>query len=292
MNLQGFVIQLLSGLSVGMVIFLIAVGLSLIFGTLQVLNLAHAALYMLGAYLCFWISSLLSQFSGSFWVSLLVAPALVALFGGFLEVLLLRRIYDREMLEQFLLTFAFIFIIGDLCKLAWGVEYHIVDTPWPLDAPIIWGGLIFPRYNIFLILFGPLLYLGLWALIRYTRLGSIIRAVTHNREMANALGVNVPHVYTGVFMLGCWLAGLGGALVAPMSAVMPGMDAVVLIDCFVIVVIGGLGSLSGAFLGSIIFGLVTAFGILVAPRLAIAFGFILMIVVLVIRPWGLMGKPE
>ena len=292
MNLQGLVIQLLSGMSVGMVIFLIAVGLSLIFGTLQVLNLAHASLYMLGAYLCFWISSMLSQVSGSFWWSLLMAPLLVAMFGGFLEVLLLRRIYAREMLDQFLLTFALILIIGDLCKLAWGVDYHTVDTPWPLDKAVIFGGLMFPSYNLFLILCGPLIYVGLWSLIRYTRLGSVVRAVTYNREMANALGVNVPIVYTGVFMLGCWLAGLGGALVAPMSAVMPGMDMVVLIDCFIIVVIGGLGSISGAFLGSMIFGLVTAFGILVAPRLAIAFGFILMIVVLIIRPWGLMGKPE
>ncbi len=292
MNIQGLVIQLLSGMSVGMVIFLIAVGLSLIFGTLQVLNLAHASIYMLGAYLCFWISSMLSQVSGSFWWSLLMAPLLVAMFGGFLEVLLLRRIYGREMLDQFLLTFALILIIGDLCKLAWGVEYHTVDTPWPLDKAIIFGGLVFPRYNVFLILSGPLIYVGLWSLIRYTRLGSVVRAVTYNREMANALGVNVPLVYTGVFMLGCWLAGLGGALVAPMSAVMPGMDMVVLIDCFIIVVIGGLGSISGAFLGSMIFGLVTAFGILVAPRLAIAFGFILMIIVLIIRPWGLMGKPE
>lgn len=292
MNLQGLVIQLLSGMSVGMVIFLIAVGLSLIFGTLQVLNLAHASFYMLGAYLCFWISSMLSQLSGSFWWSLLMAPLLVAMFGGFLEVLLLRRIYAREMLDQFLLTFALILIIGDLCKLAWGVDYHTVDTPWPLDKAVIFGGLLFPSYNLFLILCGPLIYVGLWSLIRYTRLGSVVRAVTYNREMANALGVNVPIVYTGVFMLGCWLAGLGGALVAPMSAVMPGMDMVVLIDCFIIVVIGGLGSISGAFLGSMIFGLVTAFGILVAPRLAIAFGFILMIVVLIIRPWGLMGKPE
>jgi len=292
MNLQGLVIQLLSGMSVGMVIFLIAVGLSLIFGTLQVLNLAHASIYMLGAYLCFWISSMLSQVSGSFWWSLLMAPLLVAMFGGFLEVLLLRRIYGREMLDQFLLTFALILIIGDLCKLAWGVEYHTVDTPWPLDKAMRFGGLVFPRYNVFLILSGPLIYVGLWSLIRYTRLGSVVRAVTYNREMANALGVNVPLVYTGVFMLGWWVGGLGGALVAPMSAVMPGMDMVVLIDCFIIVVIGGLGSISGAFLGSMIFGLVTAFGILVAPRLAIAFGFILMIVVLIIRPWGLMGKPE
>jgi branched-chain amino acid transport system permease protein len=292
MSLQGFILQLLSGLSVGMVVFLIAVGLSLIFGTLRVLNLSHGSLYMLGAYLCFWISSMLSQWSGSFWWALLIAPVLVALFGGLMEVLLLRRIYDREHLEQFLLTFAVILIIGDLCKLGWGVDYRMVETPWPLNGPFIYGDFIFPRYNLFLIFCSPLIFVGLWSLMRYTRLGRVIRAVTYSREMANALGVNVPLVYTGVFALGCGLAGLGGSLVAPMSAVMPGMDMVVLIDCFIIVVIGGLGSLTGAFLGAVIFGLVNAFGILVAPRLAIAFGFILMIVVLVIRPWGLMGKPE
>lgn len=292
MTFQGLIIQLLSGISTGMVIFLIAVGLSLVFGTLQVLNLAHAALYMLGAYLCFWISSTLSEVTGAFWWALLLAPFGVAIFGGLVEVLLLRRIYDREHLDQYLLTFALILIIGDLCKLAWGVDFNMVPTPWPLNGPVIWGKIIFPRYNLFLILCGPVVFVGLWALIRYTRLGKIIRAMTYNREMANALGTNVPLVYTVVFMLGCWLAGLGGALVSPMSSVMPGMDMVVLIECFIIVVIGGLGSLPGAFLGSLIFGLVNAFGILVAPRLAIAFAFILMIIVLIVRPWGLMGKPE
>jgi branched-subunit amino acid ABC-type transport system permease component len=275
-----------------MVIFLIAVGLSLIFGTLGVLNLSHGSLYMLGAYLCFWISSTLSQFSGSFWWALLIAPIAVALFGGLIEVLLLRRIYEMEHLVQFLLTFALILIIGDLCKLGWGVDYHMVETPWPVNGPFILGNFIFPRYNLFIILCSPAIFVGLWSLIRYTKLGRVIRAVTYSREMASALGVNVPMVYTGVFMLGCGLAGLGGSLVAPMSAVMPGMDMVVLVDCFIIVVIGGLGSLTGAFMGSIIFGLVHAFGILVAPRLAIAFGFILMAVVLIIRPRGLMGKPE
>ena len=148
MTFQALVIQLLSGISVGMVIFLIAVGLSLIFGTLRVLNLAHGALYMLGAYLCFWISSALSQLSGAFWWTLLLAPLAVAIFGGFLEILLLRRIYAREMLDQFLLTFALILIIGDLCKLAWGVDYHMVSTPWPLNGPIILGSIVFPRYNV------------------------------------------------------------------------------------------------------------------------------------------------
>ena len=292
MTFQGFIIQILSGLSTGMVIFLIAVGLSLVFGTLRVLNLAHGALYMLGAYMCYWISSVVVQTSGSFWWALLLAPVGVALFGGLVEVLLLRRIYDREHLDQYLLTFALVLVVGDLCKLAWGVEFLLVSTPWPLNGPVFVMGMPFPSYNIFLIFCGPLVFMGLWALIRYTRLGKIIRAITYNREMANALGTNVPLVYTVVFMLGCWLAGLGGTLVVPTSSAMPGMDMVVLIECFIIIVIGGLGSLPGAFLGSLIFGLVNAFGILVAPRLAVAFGFILMIIVLIIRPWGLMGKPE
>jgi len=292
MTYQGLIIQILSGLSTGMVIFLIAVGLSLVFGTLRILNLAHGAVYMLGAYLCYWISSVMVQVSGSFWWALLLAPVGVALFGGLLEILLLRRIYDREHLDQYLLTFALVLVVGDLCKLAWGVEFLLVSTPWPLKGPVFILGMPFPSYNVFLIFCGPLIFIGLWALIRYTRLGRIIRAMTYNREMANALGTNVPLVYTVVFMLGCWLAGLGGALVVPTSSAMPGMDMVVLIECFIIIVIGGLGSLPGAFLGSLIFGLVNAFGILVAPRLAVAFGFILMIIVLIIRPWGLMGKPE
>jgi branched-chain amino acid transport system permease protein len=292
MNFQGIVIQILSGISTGMVIFLIAVGLSLVFGTLRILNLAHGALYMVGAYLCYWISSLIAQNAGGFWLALLFAPLGVGLFGGLVEVVLLRRIYDREHLDQYLLTFALVLIIGDLCKLAWGVEYHLVPAPWPFQGPIFVLGMPFPSYNIFLIACGPLVFTGLWALIRYTRLGKVIRAMTYNREMANALGTNVPMVYTVVFMLGCWLAGLGGTLVVPTASAMPGMDMIVLIECFIIIVIGGLGSLSGAFLGSLVFGLVNAFGILVAPRLAVAFAFILMIVVLIIRPWGLMGEPE
>jgi len=292
MTIHGLIIQLLSGISSGMVIFLIAVGLSLIFGTLKVLNLAHGSLYMLGAYLCYWISSQLADLGGSFWLALFFAPLIVALFGGVIEYLLLRRIYDREPLDQYLLTFALILVIGDIIKLLWGVDFNMVPVPWPLNGPLIFMGYVFPKYNLFLILCGPIVFVGLWALMRYTRLGRVIRAITYSREMANALGTNVQMVYTAVFMLGCWFAGLGGTLIAPLTSAMPGMDMVILIECFVIVVIGGLGSLSGAFLGSIIFGMVNAFGILVFPRLAIAFGFILMIFVLIIRPWGLMGKPE
>jgi len=150
MTFQGLIIQLLSGISTGMVIFLIAVGLSLVFGTLQVLNLAHASLYMLGAYLCFWISATLSEVTGAFWWALLLAPLGVAIFGGLVEVLLLRRIYDREHLDQYLLTFALILIIGDLCKLAWGVDFNMVPTPWPLTALLSGETLSFPGITSFL----------------------------------------------------------------------------------------------------------------------------------------------
>lgn len=292
MSYEGIIIQFLSGMSVGMVIFLIAVGLSLIFGTLRILNMAHAVFYMLGAYLCFWITSKFADMPGGFWIALILASFGVAALGGIVEALVIRPIYARETLYQFLVTFGLILMFADIIKFTWGVDYHSVWTPWPLEGSIIILRMPFPTYNLFLIVLGPLVFCGLWSILYKTRLGRTIRAVIYNREMAGALGVNVSLVYTSVFILGCWLSGLGGALMTPIVTVGPGMDMGVLIECFIIVVIGGLGSLPGAFLGSIIFGLVNAFGILIVPRLAIAISFILMIVVLIIRPWGLLGRPE
>lgn len=275
-----------------MVLFLIAAGLSIIFGTLKVLNLAHGTIYMVGSFLCYILTSTFAHITGIFWWTLLIAPIAVALIGGAIEVLLLRRIYSHEMLYQYILTFALILIIGDVCKFFFGVGYQTVAVPWPVNGNIALWGLSFPLYNLFLISCGIVVFLLLSALMRYTSLGSIVRAVTHNRETANALGINVPRVYTGVFMLGCYLAGLAGALMPPMSVVALGSDMAVIIECFIIVVIGGLGSLPGAFLGAIILGLLNAFGIYVMPKLAVAFPFMLMIVILIIRPWGLLGKPE
>ena len=292
MTLEAFTGQALSGISVGMVLFLIAAGLSIIFGTLKVLNLAHGTIYMVGGFLCYILTSKLSHVPGSFWWALLFAPIAVALIGGVIEVLLLRRIYSQEMLYQYILTFALILIFGDACKFFFGVGYQTVAVPWPVHGNISLWGLSFPTYNLFLIGCGIVVFLGLSALMRYTSLGSIVRAVTHNRETANALGINVPRVYTGVFMLGSYLAGLAGTLMPPMSVVALGSDMAVIIECFIIVVIGGLGSLPGAFLGAIILGLLNAFGIYIIPKLALAFPFMLMIVILIIRPWGLLGKPE
>jgi branched-chain amino acid transport system permease protein len=284
--------QALSGLSVGMVLFLIAVGLSVIFGTLKILNLAHATIYMVGGFLCYGLTSTFAQIPGIFWFTLILAPIATALLGGFIEILLLRRIYTEEMLYQYILTFGLILVLGEICKLIWGVGYNTVPVPWPMDGKVSIFEMFFPVYNLFLIGCGVAVFVGLMALMRFTGLGRIIRAVTYNREMASTLGINVPRVYTGVFMLGCWLAGLAGTLMPPMSVVALGADMSVIIECFIIVVIGGLGSLSGAFIGAVILGLVNAFGLYIFPKLTIAFGFILMIIILIIRPWGLMGKPE
>lgn len=277
-----------------MVLFLIAAGLSIIFGTLKILNLAHGSIYMVGGFFCFWLTSTFTNahVAGAFWWTIILAPVGTALLGGLIEAFLLRRIYALEMLYQYILTFGLILIIGELCKLIWGVGYHTVPVPWPFDGTLPILGMKFPVYNIFLIVCGVAVFIGLTLLMNHTGLGRLIRAVTYSREMAGTLGINVPRVYTWVFMLGCWLAGFAGTLMPPMSVVALGSDMAVIIDCFIIVVIGGLGSLSGAFLGSIILGLLNAFGIYIIPKLAVAFGFMLMIVILIIRPWGLMGKPE
>jgi branched-chain amino acid transport system permease protein len=292
MNVDAIWGQVLSGLSVGMVLFLIAAGLSVIFGTLKILNLAHGTIYMVSGFLCYWFTSTFAGIPGIFLITLVLAPVVTALLGGLIERFLLRRIYAEEMLYQYILTFGLILILGELCKLIWGVEYHTVPVPWPLDGKFIMLEMVYPMYNLFLICCGIAVFIGLMSLMRFTGLGRIIRAVTFNREMANTLGINVPRVYTGVFMLGCWLAGLAGTLMPPMSVVALGTDMAVIIDCFIIVVIGGMGSLPGAFIGAIILGLLNAFGISILPKLTVAFGFILMIIVLVIRPWGLLGKPE
>jgi branched-subunit amino acid ABC-type transport system permease component len=286
------VMQLLTGLSGGMVLFLIAAGLSIIFGTLRIINLAHGSIYMLGTFLCFWLTSSFAHIPGVFGWALLFAPLGVALLGGLTEIFLLRRIYGEHELYTFILTFGLILIVGDVCKLIWGVAYHTVSAPWPFSGILSILGMSFPSYGLFLIGCGVAVFIALMALMRYTGLGKTIRAVTYNREVANSLGINAPKVYTGVFVLGCWLAGLAGVLMPPMSVVALGTDMAVIIDCFIIVVIGGLGSLIGAFIGAVILGLLNSFGILVIPRMAVAFGFILMIIILVIRPRGLLGRPE
>lgn len=284
--------QMISGLSVGMVFFLIAAGLSMVFGTLKVLNVAHASFYMLGAYLCYTIIHLFSSSSELFWIAFILAPMGVAIFGGIIEILVLRPLYKREHLYQLILTFGLILVIGDIVKLTWGVQFYMVSIPWPLHGTISLLGARLSYYNLFMIAMGPLVLGTIWLFLHKTKSGRIIRAVTYSRDMSSALGINVSKFYTIVFMFASWLAGLGGTLMAPMSTVFLGMDTTVVIECFIIIVIGGFGSITGAFFGAIVLGLANSLGILILPKQAIAFGFIAMAIVLIVRPWGLMGKPE
>ena len=208
MTVQIAVMQVLTGFSVGMVLFLIASGLSIIFGTLKIINLAHGSIYMFGTFLCFWLTSTFFYIPGIFWWALFLAPIITALLGGLIEIFLLRRIYDEHELYTYILTFGLILIVGDICKLIWGVAYHTVSAPWPVNGVMSILGMYFPVYNLFLIGCGIVVFICITCLMRYTGLGRTIRAVTYNREAASSLGLNAPRVFTAVFMLGCWLAGL------------------------------------------------------------------------------------
>jgi branched-subunit amino acid ABC-type transport system permease component len=211
--------------------------------------------------------------------------------GAAIERLLLRHLYRREELYQLLFTYALVLIIADVVRFTWGTQQLSMPRPPSLDGALTILGTVVPVYSLFIMVLGPTVALGLWLAMNRTGAGRTIRAAAADREMLGALGVNVGWVYTGMFALGSFFAGLGGALVAPIRGLVPGMDVDIIVEAFIIVVIGGLGSLWGTFLGALIFGQVLAFGILVMPRFSIFAAFVLMAVVLIVRPWGLLGKP-
>ena len=284
--------QALAGISNGMLLFLIAAGLSLIFGVLRIINFAHGALFMLGAFIAVSLSGWLPDASASFVAMLIGATAGLAVIGVAIESGLLRRIYRAPHEFQLLLTFALVFILGDAVKLIWGNQDHSVATPPLLVGSTQALGVTFPTYRLFLIAAGIAVALGLWWVLHKTRWGIFVRAATMDRAMLGALGVNTRVLFTTVFALGAALAGLGGALAAPVVSIGPGLHVQVIIDAFVVVVIGGMGSVMGAFVASLLVGLVNAFGILAFPGLSVVLTFALMAVVLIVRPWGLFGNPE
>ena len=285
-------VQVMSGLSVGMFLFLVSVGMSLIFGVTRIVNLAHGSFYMVGAYLMVTLVERLPEAPWAFWVALLVAPLGVAVLGGVIEVTLLRLIYRRDPLMQLILTFGLILVIGTLVLLAWGPDNKSVSRPEALSGSVKILGQPFPSYYLLVLGLAPAVAVALWLIFYRTRWGMLIRAATVDREMLGALGVNVSALYTQVFVFGSWLAGLGGALAAPTVAVAIGMDGDVLTTAFVVVVIGGLGSFAGTFISALLVGLIQSFGILVFPAVSIVLLFALMAVVLIVRPWGLLGRPE
>src|SRR5256884_2796022 len=254
--------QGLVGLTEAMYLWLVAAGLSLIFGVLRVLNFAHGSLYMLGAYLTY---AVFRALGGNFWIALLVGPLLVAAIGWVIEVVFLRRVYRADVAFQLLLTFAFVLILDDLVKLVFGPVYQSPPTPRSLSGAVMIFGSPLPTYHLFILAAGGLVALGPWPFLVEPRRGLLVRATAADREMARALGVRSSRLFTGVFMLGAWLAGLGGAPSIPVPSISPGMGALIIIEAFLVVVLGGLGSLRGAFIGSPAIGLPPSYGIVVPP---------------------------
>lgn len=282
-------VQLLNSISLGMNLFIIAAGLSLIFGVLRVINFAHGAFFMFGAYTAYTVAH---QWGLGFWPSVLAAALFLAAIALFLERTLFQFLYDKEHLMQLLLTFAIVLIMSDVAKLIWGTDQYSVSYPTGLGGAWDLGITFYPSYRIVLVLIGPLILLMLWYFTERTRWGRLTKAATQDREMLASLGINVPIIYTGVFVVGSALAGIGGALASPINSPVPGMDVFIIVECFVIVIIGGLGSLWGSFVGALIYGLVFNFGSVIVPNWQDVFAYLLLLAVLLVRPWGLFGKPE
>ncbi len=284
--------QIMAGLANGMLLFLVASGLSLIFGLSRIINFGHGALFMLGAYIAYTVVGSSPNDLVDFAAMLVLSALGTFLFGVAFEVTILRRIYRSAQASQLLVTFALVLVMGDAVRLIWGPEENSVLPPPQLDGFVRPFGVTFPIYRIFLIGAGVAICVGLWFLLYRTRWGILVRAATADREMLRALGVNVGWIFSLVFGLGAALAGLAGGLAAPIVSVGPGLHAQVLTDAFVIVAIGGMGSFPGSLVGALLVGQANAFGILAFPQMAIVVPFVLMTCILIVRPRGLLGRPE
>ena len=283
-----YMIQAMHGLVYGMLLFLVASGLTLVFGMMGVLNLAHAAFYMLGAYFAYTVTVYL----GSFWLSLIVSPLIVGVLGVLIERFLLRKAHKGGHVAELLLTFGVFYVLGELVRLIWGSNPLPVPVPQLLTGDIPFMGMTYPIYRLFILLFSALILVGMALLLMRTRIGILVRAAVSDGDMVDALGTNVPVVFMGVFGGGAALAALAGVIAAPFLSVFPGMGLDALLDCFVVIVIGGFGSLFGAFIAAVTIGELQSFGILWIPRLAMVFQFLLMAIVLIVRPTGLLGEKE
>jgi branched-chain amino acid transport system permease protein len=286
-----YIVQFLTGLASAASLFLVASGLSIIFGVTRIVNFAHGAFYMLGAYVAY---SLTERFSGAlgFWGGILAAALIVAAIGVLVEMVLLRRIYQAPELFQLLATFGLTLMVEDLVVLNWGPDDLVGPRAPGLKGALDFFGQKIPSYDLLLIALGPVVLALLWLIFQRTRWGVLVRAATQDRDMVAALGVNQKWLFTSVFALGVFLAALGGSLQIPRDAVHHAMDLRIIVDVFVVVVIGGLGSVVGAFVAAVLVSELNAFGILIFPKISIILVFLVMAVVLILRPWGLLGRPE
>jgi branched-subunit amino acid ABC-type transport system permease component len=286
-SLTALLQQILVGLSRTTILFIVASGLSLVLGVLRIPNLAHGSFYMIGAFLTYTVAAAVGGKAG-FWVAMAAAPIGVALISLVMERGLFCHLYDREHLMLLLFTFSFTLVFGDMVKIIWGSDFRSVSIPPIFQGSLMMFGLPLPRYNLFLLVIGPLVALGLWILTQKTKIGKIARAAAVDREMVGAVGINVSLVFSSVFVIGCFLAGLGGTLVAPTQNITQGMDHSIIMEAFLIVIVGGLGNIWGALLGALIFGLTDAVGILLWPQFAIVFPYAVVVTILMFRPKGLL----
>lgn len=287
MDAATFLIQVLNGVQYGMLLFLVASGLTLIFGIMGIINLAHGSFYMVGAYLAFSLTGLI----GNFWLALVVGVIAALFLGAALEWLLMKPLYARDHLDQVLLTYGLILVFEELRSLAWGDDVHGVSVPESLAFSFpLTDTLSYQAYRLAMSAVCLAIAFGMYWLIQRTRLGMMIRAGSVDRNMVQSLGIDVGLLYRLVFALGVALAALAGMLAAPVSSVFPGMGGQVLIVSFVVVVIGGLGSVKGALVAALVIGLADTFGKVLAPQIAGMIVYLLMAAVLLWRPQGIFGK--
>jgi branched-chain amino acid transport system permease protein len=279
-------IQILHGLVYGAVLFLLASGLTLIFGMMDVLNFAHGAFYMLGAYFSFSVV----VWTGEFWLGLIFAPLGVGLIGAFVERVFLRRLHGLGHVPQLLLTFGIAYILEDVVKIVWGTEPLKVKIPAFLSGSLSLLGGTYPTYRLFILVVSLLVFAFMFVILFKTRIGIIVRAAVSRKEMVAALGFNVPVIFLLLFGMGSWLAGIAGVIGGPYLITHPGMGGAILVDLFVVVVVGGLGSIQGAMLAAILIGELQSFGVLFLPQFSLFLEFLLLAAVLILKPEGLLGE--
>ena len=283
-----YVAQGMHGLAYGMILFLLASGLTLIFGMMGILNLAHATFFMLSAYLCYQVLT----WTGSFWLALLIAPIVTGIVGILLERFLLRKVHAFGHIGELILTVGVSLVILESVKVFWGTESLPVQVPEVLQGLVTVGGLDYPIYRLFIIGMSLAILIFLMFILYKTRLGMVVRAAVSDADMVDALGINVPLVFMLVFGVGTWMAGVAGVAIAPILTVFPGLGDQVGMDAFIVVVVGGFGSLGGALLVAIICGLLNSYGVQFVSQLAPVLMYIFMAIVLVFKPMGLFGERE
>lgn len=287
MSTELFFVQLINGLQYGLLLFLIASGLTLVFGVMGILNLAHGSMYMVGAYLVWYFVAV----TGSFTVSAILSAVIALGLGIIIERVLIQRLYNRNHLDQVLLTIGMIFVFNSLQSILWGNDPYGVTVPDALSGSVPFtDNSSYPVYRIFAALVCIAIAAALYFVVSKTRLGMLIRAGESNREMVEALGVNIKSLYTIVFAIGVMLAAVSGIIAAPMRSIVPGMGESVLITCFVVVVIGGMGSIKGAFVGALLVGVISTFAAVLMPTMSNMIIYIFMILVLLVKPQGLFAK--